>query len=112
MTKLEIEDLIKSDQYDEIAKEIIGLAMYEEDYEFSLKMVISCSYHTNEIVRGNGVLCLGHLARVHRKLPKESTISILNNALKDDSDYVRGQAFSAIDDIELFVPDIAKKIKV
>ena len=49
-------------------------------------------------VRGNA--SLGHLARIHRRLDRLAVLPIIEAALLDPHEYVRGQANAAADDIE------------
>jgi hypothetical protein len=58
--------------------------------------------HGHEQVRGNAVLGLGHLSRRFGVLKKES-LELIEAALRDDSSYVRGQAWSAAEDAAHFL---------
>ena len=57
----------------------------------------------DETVRGNAVLALGHIARIHGALDRAKADAILRRAKGDDSAYVRGQAEAAGDDIAHFL---------
>src|SRR4051812_47016647 len=85
--------LIESDDHQTIAKELIGIAFYEEDFEFAFKVITQCVSHSKENIRGNAMLCLGHLARIHKRIPETPTVDILRRGLADNSEYVRGQAY-------------------
>jgi hypothetical protein len=52
-------------------------------------------------VRGLAVTCLGHLARIHRKLDLKKVLPLLKN-LQNDTE-VSGRVEDAFDDIETFV---------
>ena len=52
-------------------------------------------------VRGLAVTCLGHLARIHRKLDLKKVLPLLKN-LRNDAE-VSGRVEDAFDDIETFV---------
>ena len=111
MTKDEFEEFIKTGNAEEVAKQLIGLAFYEEDYDFALRMILLCTEHSDSNVRGNAILCLGHLARIHKRLPVDPIVSIVLNGIVDVDEYVRGQAYPAKDDIELFIPGFVKEFK-
>ncbi|MFD2746022.1 hypothetical protein ACFSTH_06775 [Paenibacillus yanchengensis] len=60
------------------------------------------SQHKNENIRGIAVLCFGHIARIHGVVNKELVIPLINDALQDESEFVRGHAYSALEDITMF----------
>jgi len=55
----------------------------------------------NEDVRGVGITCIGHVARMYGKVDKKKVIPVLESKLKDDS--LSGRAQDALDDIDTFV---------
>ena len=59
--------------------------------------------HEDEQVRGNAVLGFGHLARRFGKLDKKTALPLIESALVDSSDYVRGQAWAAAEDVGHFL---------
>jgi hypothetical protein len=81
---------------------IIAAALQEQDGDFARTACMRLSQHPDEIVRGNAILGFGHLARLHGKLGKPE-IAIVQRGLHDPSDYVRGQANAAADDLKQFL---------
>jgi hypothetical protein len=59
--------------------------------------------HENADVRGNAVVGFGHIARINRKLTESRVRLLIEDASRDENDYVRGHAESAADDVELFL---------
>jgi len=57
-------------------------------------------------------LDLGILLVIHRKLTKSKVMPLIESALKDESDYVRGHANSAAADVEWFLKWRITKTKV
>jgi len=49
------------------------------------------------------MLSLGHLARIHQNLDRAKVEPVIRRGLQDSSDYVRGQAQAAADDIEHYL---------
>lgn len=94
----------------EIENAIVSIAFYE-DKEFALKSIFKLASNSDQAIRGTAILCIGHLARIHRDLPEEETLNIIEKNLKDQSIYVRAQAESAASDINTFIPGIGRKIK-
>jgi len=94
-------DAIESDAPG-LSVSIISAALEEEDREFVEKACLRLSGHADEEVRGNAILGLGHLARLFGQL-SSTAIETVKRALTDTSDYVRGQAHSAADDVGHFL---------
>lgn len=82
---------------------VILVGLYENDYEFAYKVVHELSSRPHFNMRGDAILCFGHLARRFQKLPQEEVKPIIESALKAKEDYIYGQAWSAADDIEHFL---------
>lgn len=95
-------NLINSDEPDTIVKGLLSLALNADDGAFVQDLMVRYSQHKNENIRGIAILCFGHIARIHGTVNKELIIPLINDALKDESAFVRGHAHSALDDIELF----------
>lgn len=83
------------------APSIIGLALYHCDGGATEALLSELSTHPDEVLRGNAVLGLGHLARRGHQLSPESLAAVAQ-ALASESEYVRGQATAASEDIEFF----------
>jgi hypothetical protein len=81
---------------------IIATVLYDDDFEFARTACIRLCEHEGEIIRGNAILGFGHLARLFGKLG-EQEIAIIKRGLHDPSDYVRGQAHAAADDLKQFL---------
>lgn len=94
---------IKSDETDRIADALLSLAFYNEDWMFVENLCIEYSSHSDSKVRGIAILCFGHLARIHGQLHNEKVMPIINKALMDKDDFIRGHAHDAKDDINTFL---------
>lgn len=81
---------------------IIAAALYEDDFDIVYDACVKLSSHPDEVVRGNGILGFGHLARLFGRLGEEAP-SIVKRGLVDDSNYVRGQAYAAAGDLAHFL---------
>ncbi|MGX4587643.1 hypothetical protein [Paenibacillus chitinolyticus] len=95
-------NLINSNDPGTIVNGLLSLALYADDGVFVQDLMVRYSQHRNENIRGIAILCFGHIARLHGTVNKELIIPLIHNALKDESTFVRGHAYSALDDIELF----------
>lgn len=88
---------------DELHVVVIGVALYERQAEFAEQFCHRLVDHGNETVRGNAILGFGHLARRFGNLESARIKWLVERALNDDSDYVRGQAWAAASDIAHFL---------
>jgi hypothetical protein len=95
-------EAIASDETEKLGPMIIAAALYEEDFDFVQRVCVQLSSHPDEIVRGNAVLGLGHVARLFERLD-DHAVQIVSNRLHDPSVYVRGQAHAAASDLSHFL---------
>jgi len=93
---------IAADDTAHLYEMIIGAALYDDDREAVEAACIALSTHADENIRGNAILGFGHLARRFRSLKSESR-AIVRRGLKDPSEYVRGHAYAAAGDLEMFL---------
>lgn len=95
-------DAIEKNDVESLPKLIVGVALYDADREMAENAFKKLSSHEDEIVRGNAVLGFGHLSRRFRVIGA-GVEEIVKKALVDPSEYVRGQAYAAADDLEHFL---------
>ncbi len=88
------EALVRND-CDALARVVIAVSLHDPDERFAEELRIRLSGHEHEMVRGNSVLGLGHVARRFGTLDTLRSKPIIEAALKDQSEYVRGQAWAA-----------------
>jgi hypothetical protein len=71
--------------------------------KWELELITLCA-NENEYIRANAILSFGTLARRFKKLNNLKTIKIIiEKSLEVDTDFVKGSADSAKDDIEVFL---------
>jgi len=87
----------------ELLYAVLSAALYSDDAGWAEDVCVRLSHHEHFNVRGNAILGFGHIARIHGKLTKSKVMPLIESALKDESDYVRGQANSAAADVEWFL---------
>lgn len=110
-TREEVTERLRTGSNEAVARLLIGIGLYEDDFQFALTSVLSCVAAENANVRGNAVLCLGHIARVHSEMPV-ACVEIINRALTDADDFVRGQAMCAAQDVGQFIPALRPLLAV
>jgi hypothetical protein len=99
----EIEVAISRNNSDELSNAVVSAALYSNDPEWAEEVCLRLAGHDHPNVRGNAVLGFGHIARIHRRLDESKVKPLIESALRDKSDYVRGQADAAADDVEQFL---------
>ena len=103
LNKEEVEKAIYKDNPNELLYAVLSVALYSADSDYAEKICVQLSKHKNFNVRGNAILGFGHMARIHGKLDKKRVKPIIENALKDKNEYVRGQADGAADATKHFL---------
>jgi hypothetical protein len=99
----EIEAVISRDDPNELLYAVISAALYSEDPDWAEDVCVRLSQQDHFNVRGNAILGVGHIARIHKKLTEKRVKPLIESALKDESEYVRGHANSAADDVNFFL---------
>ena len=82
---------------------VLSVALHEPDVVWAESFCTRLASHTDPIVRGNAILGFGHIARLHGRLNLAIVEPLIQAALGDEDEHVRGQAESAADDIESFL---------
>ena len=109
----DVERAIRTDDIEALRLAVIGVSMHDDDWRYAQDLCVRLSSHAHFNVRGNAVLGFGHIARVHGQLDRTLVQPIIQGALRDENDYIRGQADCAKDDTALFLkwhydePDVA-----
>ena len=103
MSRDDVDAVIQRNQPDELLMTVLSAALYSDDPEWAESICLRLAGHEHFNVRGNAIVGFGHIARVHGKLNADRIKSIIEAALSDGSEYVRGQAETAADDVEHFL---------
>jgi hypothetical protein len=106
-----VEAILNQDKPSDIRRVLVSVALKERDLDWAYGIVTSAASASDAGVRATAVLCLGHLARIHRRLPDRKAIALVRAALSDGDEYVRGQAENAADDIEMYIPTTRGEIR-
>ena len=103
LSRAEIERAIADNDVEALKIAAISASMYGGDYEWAENLCIRLFEHDDVTVRGNAVLSFGHIASVFGALNEVLVKPIIERALKDPEEYVRGQAQDAVDDTKWFL---------
>jgi hypothetical protein len=102
-TTADIEGAIARDEPDELLHVPILVSLDPPDCAWAQEICIRLAAHPHVTVRGNAVLAFGHLARTCGALDEARVRPLIESALIDPDDYVRGQAHAAADDVAHFL---------
>lgn len=101
-SKQELENQLKVNNKDTVVDALMYLCFNIEDPEWIQdKCIEAIESGQHEDVRGLGITCLGHVARMYSQINREKVIPVLERCLKDPS--VSGRAEAALQDIEIFI---------
>jgi hypothetical protein len=99
----DVEKFLGQDDLDKLRLVALSLALNSGNPEQAEGICLRLANHKDSNVRGNAILGLGHIARIHGTLMEDSARPLVEAALKDTDEWVRGQAEAAADDIEHFL---------
>jgi len=103
LTREQVKLAIQNDNIEILVFAALSIATYDLDWKYAQDLCIQLSKHPHKTVRGNAVLALSYVARIHRRLEKNLAKPVLLNARKDPEIEVQQKAEDAIEDINLFM---------
>ena len=109
LSRAEVEEIVARDDPETLARAVLSACLHAEDATWAGSLCERLAGHRDAAVRGNAILGLGHLARIHRHLSPASARALIAAALADPSAYVRGQADAAADDVEQFLGWVSRQ---
>jgi hypothetical protein len=104
VTRIDREDFTKvfeSGEADDVCNALVRLAFHDEDWEWVEDLCLEATRNPDPRIRSVAVTCLGHLARIHRRLHLERVSPVLKELLRDNE--LSGHVKDALDDIKTFL---------
>jgi len=98
-----VERALRDDDTEALLRAVVGVSMHDDDWRYAQDLCVRLSTHHHFNVRGNAVLGFGHIARVHQQLDRATVQPIIEAALSDFNDYIRGHGHDAADDTAHFL---------
>lgn len=92
--------VFQSQDIDRIVHAMLGATFHEPDWEWVQNWCLRFLQSAEPDLRNTAITCLGHLARIHRKIDKMKVVSALRSHLKDPG--YEGRIEDALEDIEYF----------
>jgi hypothetical protein len=102
LSRPELERLIESGNETAITDALLSAAYYDSDWHWVQDLCLRFMDHADRGIRSNAVICLGHLARIHRALDVEVVLPELA-ALKTEDPSLVPWIEEAIEDIHFFI---------
>lgn len=99
----EIFQRINSGDTENVINGLSELALSTDDPDFVQEIMVMYSEHEDASIRGTAILCLGHSAKVYKKINKELVLYIINQGLQDESRFVQEQSRLALDNIKKYI---------
>ncbi len=99
---ISIEKINSENENDKILA-LLNLVINGNDYEKAMKSSLEFAKENSEWVKGCGIECFGHIARIYKKIDLENVKGILKESLKSESKIVAGKAKEAVEDISMFM---------
>ncbi|NML35544.1 hypothetical protein [Paraburkholderia antibiotica] len=101
-SKEELEHRLNSSDKDAVIDALMYLCFNINDPEWIQdKCIEAIEREKDEDIRGLGITCIGHVARMHSQINKDKVMPVLKRLLCDES--LSGRAQDALDDIDTFV---------
>ncbi|MFJ8072319.1 CPCC family cysteine-rich protein [Peribacillus sp. NPDC096447] len=95
--------LINSGDTEKVINGLLELSVSSDDLDFVQDIMVMYSEYEDAKIRGTAILCLGHIAKVYKKINKELVLLIINQGFQDESSFVREQSRLALDDINFYI---------
>jgi hypothetical protein len=102
-TDSDVENALLRNDPEELKLVPLALALASVDVSPAQAFCIRLCTHPDARVRANSVVSLGHLARRFRRLDEQAVKPVIEAALCDPDEAVRGNAKSAADEIHQFL---------
>ncbi|MGE3466902.1 MAG: HEAT repeat domain-containing protein [Pyrinomonadaceae bacterium] len=94
---------LRSDDAKIVSDAVLSAALYSGDGAWAEQLAYRLIDHSEPVVRGNALLSLAHIARVHGTLDRQRAIDVLRAAKNDRDEFVRGQANDALEDVQHYI---------
>lgn len=80
---------------------LLAIALHDSDWRWVQDQCLRSLRHPDEQVRALAVTCLGHVARIHRRLDLDRVLPVLAELQTDPA--LTGRVEDALDDFDVFL---------
>jgi hypothetical protein len=97
-----VNELLKSTNVNDKLDALLYTVLGSGDYETSNKLIFHFIDSDEIDLKRNAVLCIGHLVRIHKQIDLEKYLTIPENILSDQDEFLVDNAEDALNDIWIF----------
>jgi hypothetical protein len=101
INKISAEMAFSSSDENQICQALVSLAFHESDWQWVQNHCLEYLQSDNPNIAGISAICLGHIARIHRKLEKDKVVTALRQKLNNSE--IAGVVEDALDDISMYL---------
>lgn len=91
---------LSSRDLNQVRETLVRIAFHDLDFEWTQTQCLEFCTHPDPEVRGVAVICLGHIARIHKRIDMEKVGPALEQVASDS--HLAGIMQDALDDIQKF----------
>jgi hypothetical protein len=95
--------LLKSEKESDQIMGLLSIVQKSGDYNLSMKKSLEFTQSDSDWIKGCGIECFGHIARIYDKIEINIIKEVLKGGLKSKSKLIKGKSEDAIDDITHFL---------
>lgn len=100
-SRQELEAMLESKNDNVVVDALMYLCFNINDQQWVLqKCIDAIKFGINDDIKGLGITCIGHVARIYKEIDKDKIIPFLESRLQDAS--LAGRVQDALDDISKF----------
>jgi hypothetical protein len=103
VSRAELSQALAGKDWERATAAMVSLAFHDGDSRWLTETFLGLLASEADDVRAIAATCLGHVARIHRKIDKARVIPALNNVANEP--VVGPYAQNALDDIDVFIED-------
>lgn len=103
LSQEEVEAAISKNKPKELSAAVLSASLHSDNPDWAQDVCLRLANHKATNVRAMALQGFGHIARIHGKLTKKLVKPIIETALNDKNDFVRGEADGAADDVEHYL---------
>ena len=109
-SRLEVEKIKTTGNEVDIYRMLLGVVYYEDDFSYMCEVILFFENHDSPGVVATIFECLGHMARLHGKLPEDKVFNIYDKYKNSDDSNIQCRVECFMDDVEIFMPNFYKKL--
>lgn len=89
----------KAIQEEDRILELLNLVWYGKDYNMALEKSLAFANENSVWLKGSGIECFGHIARIYKNIDLKKVHGIINEGLKSENKIIAGKAKVAMEEI-------------